>query len=77
LTGATLRNDVDENKELYGEALHNKQILLTDRRAPASANALVTALNRYSAREEKGKPIESRAKDAINGDADRSKPRNK
>ncbi len=34
LSGATLRNDLDENKELYGSALHNKEILLTE---PTSA----------------------------------------
>jgi len=72
LTGATLRNDLDVNSELYGEKLHNKEILLTDRKAPAAAQGLTTALNRYSMHEEKNKPIESRAADAVTGDADRS-----
>lgn len=77
LTGATMRNDLDENQELYGRKLHNKDILLTNRRAPAGGQALTTALNRYSLREEKNKPIESRATDAVSGEADRTKGRKK
>lgn len=73
LTGATLRNDVDENQELYGARLHSKDILLTDRKAPAGAQSLSTMLNRHSWREEPGKPIESRAVDSVKGDADRKK----
>lgn len=74
LTGATLRNDLDSNKELYGEALHNKDILMTDRKVPAAAQPLIADLNRYSRHEAASKPIESRAKDKItgSGDADRS-----
>src|SRR5579871_195869 len=73
LTGATLRNDVDDNKELYGEPLHNKDILMTDRRTPAAAQPLVAALNRYSRYEAKSQPLETRAKDKITGgEADRS-----
>jgi lipid-binding SYLF domain-containing protein len=77
LTGATMRNDLDENTELYGQPLHNKEILLTDRAAPAGAQNLTTALNRYSRREEKNTPIETRATEAISGEADRAKPRKK
>jgi SH3 domain-containing YSC84-like protein 1 len=73
LTGATMRNDVDVNKELYGEPLHNKEILLTDRKAPADGNSLTAWLNSHSWREEANKPIESRAKDAVKGDADRDR----
>lgn len=73
LQGATLRNDLDANRELYGERLHNKDILMTDRRAPATAEPLVAALNRYSHFEDKNRPLESQAKDAITGDADRAK----
>ena len=29
LSGATLRNDLDENKELYGRELHNREVLMT------------------------------------------------
>ena len=75
LTGATMRNDLDENRELYGRKLHNKQILLTNRKPPAAARGLTAALNRYSLREEKNKPIESRATDAVSGEADRSRNR--
>jgi lipid-binding SYLF domain-containing protein len=72
LEGATLRNDLDENKELYGAPLHNKDVLLSNRRAPSAAGPLVALLNRYSRHEAKAKPIESRAADAVSGDADRS-----
>jgi SH3 domain-containing YSC84-like protein 1 len=73
LTGATLRNDLDENKELYGQELHNKDILMTNRPVPAAAKPLIAALNRHSLREEANKPIEGRAADAVSGgDANRS-----
>jgi lipid-binding SYLF domain-containing protein len=48
LGGATLRNDLDTNKELYGKNLQNKEILLQNVKPPASADQLVTELNRYS-----------------------------
>jgi len=72
LTGATMRNDVDVNQELYGSALHNKDILLTNRKAPANADSLTALLNRHSWQEDANKPIESRATDAVKGEADRS-----
>lgn len=72
LTGATLRNDLDSNKELYGSALNNKEILMTSERTPAAAKPLIAALDRYSRHEAKSKPVETRAKDAVTGDADRS-----
>jgi lipid-binding SYLF domain-containing protein len=65
LQGATLRGDEDVNQELYGTKLVSKDILLTERKAPAEARALISALNRYSRYEEKNKPIESRAVDSI------------
>ena len=71
LSGATLRNDLDTNKELYGKAIPNKDILMSDMRPPAEAEPLIAALNRYSRHEEADKPVESRTKDAITG-ADRS-----
>jgi lipid-binding SYLF domain-containing protein len=67
LQGATLRNDLDENKALYGTPLHNKDILMTNMKAPAAAHPLIAALNKYSRYEEKNKPIETRAKDSITG----------
>jgi len=75
LQGATLRNDLDENQRLYGRKLHNKEILMTNMKAPAAAQQLVATLNRYSRVESKNKPLETRAEDAIkdrNG-ADRTK----
>jgi SH3 domain-containing YSC84-like protein 1 len=73
LQGATLRSDLDANRELYGEPAHNKDILMTDRRPPAVAEPLISALNRYSRFEEKNRPLESQVKDSITGDADRKK----
>jgi lipid-binding SYLF domain-containing protein len=75
LSGATLRNDLDTNKDLYGKSMPNKDILMTSMRPPAEAEPLISTLNRYSRHEEAGKPVESRAKDAVTGDdrsADRS-----
>jgi len=73
LQGATLRNDVDANQQLYGARLHNKEILMTDRRPTEDAQPLIAALNRYSRYEDKNTPVESRAKDAVTGGADREK----
>jgi lipid-binding SYLF domain-containing protein len=74
LTGATLRNDKDSNRELYGEALSNKEVLMSNRRAPAAAQPLIAALDKYSPHESKPEPLETRAKDKITGtgSADRS-----
>jgi lipid-binding SYLF domain-containing protein len=73
LQGATLRPDRDVNQELYGSKLTSKDILMTGRKIPEGARPLIQALNRYSRYEDKDKPIESRAADAITGDADRAK----
>jgi lipid-binding SYLF domain-containing protein len=54
LEGATLRNDIDENEELYGKRLENKDILMTGMKAPAAAEPLLSALNKYSRREQGG-----------------------
>jgi lipid-binding SYLF domain-containing protein len=54
LEGATLRNDIDENEELYGKRLENKDILMTGLKAPAAAEPLLSALNKYSRREQGG-----------------------
>jgi len=50
LQGATLRPDEDWNKELYGKALSNKDIVLGDTAAPAAAARLLSILNKYSSR---------------------------
>lgn len=51
LEGATLREDVEENAELYGKELGNREIVTTGVRPPASAAKLLGLLNSYSARE--------------------------
>src|ERR1035438_7634827 len=62
LHGATLRPDNDANEELYGNKLTNKEILAGGQKTPPVAIELVTALDRYSPRE-----------DGHMGDADRKK----
>jgi len=52
LEGATLRNDLDENQELYGKRLTNEQILLSNMAPPPAAKPLVASLNKYSRFEE-------------------------
>jgi lipid-binding SYLF domain-containing protein len=73
LTGATLRPDDDVNKELYGSKLTAKEILMGTTQAPAAAQPLLSTLNRYSRHEAADTPAETRAKDAISGEADRKK----
>ena len=50
LNGATLREDVDWNVELYGKALKNREILDGSVAAPKAADALLHELDRYSSR---------------------------
>jgi SH3 domain-containing YSC84-like protein 1 len=45
LQGATLRQDLDENQELYGRRLTNKQIVMKRMKAPAAAAELLAVLN--------------------------------
>jgi lipid-binding SYLF domain-containing protein len=51
LTGATLRQDKDENKELYGKPLSNKRIVEGQMPPPPAAAVLISLLNKYSGRE--------------------------
>ena len=51
LGGATLRNDLDSNKELYGKRLNNREILMQKVKAPAAASKLLMLLSRYSKHE--------------------------
>lgn len=54
LQGATLRQDLDDNKALYGKKLENPQIVLSRAvRIPAAAKKVLAELNRYSPREKK------------------------
>jgi SH3 domain-containing YSC84-like protein 1 len=48
LDGATLRNDLDENKAMYGQPWDSKQILESGAKPPAAAAKLLSALNKYS-----------------------------
>jgi len=51
LTGATLREDLDDNATLYGKKIGNATIVNTGVRAPKAAARLMSLLNRYSAKE--------------------------
>lgn len=51
LEGATLRQDLDDNKTLYGKKLENRQIVTTGVRAPKAAAKLIAILNKHSMRE--------------------------
>jgi lipid-binding SYLF domain-containing protein len=50
LQGATLRQDLDDNKELYGKAYETKEILNGNVAAPAAASKLISLLDKYSAK---------------------------
>jgi lipid-binding SYLF domain-containing protein len=50
LSGATLRQDVDTNKAIYGRTLQNKEIVQTGIAPPAAAKEFLDALNKYSSR---------------------------
>jgi lipid-binding SYLF domain-containing protein len=52
LSGATLRNDLDGNKELYGSRLTNKEVLASEKGIPEPARKLVAQLDKYSMRKE-------------------------
>ena len=51
LEGATLRQDLDDNRTLYGRKIENRQIVTGGVRTPKSGMRLIGMLNRYSARE--------------------------
>jgi lipid-binding SYLF domain-containing protein len=48
LTGATLRQDLDDNKAMYGKPLANKEIVETRVPPPPAAAKLMAELKRYS-----------------------------
>ncbi len=50
LAGATLRQDADDNRVIYGKAVTPKQILRDGEPAPASVARLAATLNKYSSR---------------------------
>ena len=52
LNGATLRPDDDANKDLYGNPMSNKDVVMGSVQAPPSAARLIGELNKYSRRRE-------------------------
>jgi lipid-binding SYLF domain-containing protein len=50
LQGATLRQDLDTNKELYGRAVENKEIVTGSVAATKPSSELLSLLNKYSSR---------------------------
>jgi lipid-binding SYLF domain-containing protein len=48
LQGATLRQDLGDNEELYGKRIENREIINGAVKAPAAASALINQLNKYS-----------------------------
>ena len=50
LDGSTLRQDLDENKEIYGKPLENREVLGKDVKTPQAAASLIAALNKRSMR---------------------------
>lgn len=53
LQGATLRQDEDANRDLYGKKLTNRQIVDTNIAPPAAAQPLLSMLKNYSPAEKK------------------------
>ena len=51
LEGATLRQDLDDNANLYGERLENRQIVTKGVKVPRGADRLIALLNKFSAKE--------------------------
>lgn len=50
LQGATLREDLEDNQELYGKSYENREILAGKATTPAAASKLISLLDKYSAR---------------------------
>jgi len=53
LQGATLRQDLEVNRDLYGATKENPEIVMTALPPPDAAKPLLTLLNKYSARKAK------------------------
>ena len=47
LEGATLRQDLDDNAELYGKKLKTRDIVMSNMRSPKAAMRLMNLLNKY------------------------------
>ncbi len=50
LQGATLRQDADENRDLYGQRITNQQIVMQKTAIPSAAWELIAVLNLHSPR---------------------------
>jgi lipid-binding SYLF domain-containing protein len=53
LEGATLRQDLDDNADLYGKKLNNREIVTSGIAVPEAAAKLIGMLNKYSWHERK------------------------
>ena len=53
LEGATLRQDLSDNEEIYGKRLENRQIVTGPTTVPSAAAGLIKLLNKYSWREDR------------------------
>ena len=53
IDGATLRQDLDDNAELYGKKLETRDIVTTGVKPPAAAATLLASLNKYSPKEKR------------------------
>lgn len=51
LQGATLRQDLDDNRELYGKRFSNREIIRKEVPVPQPAEELISLLNKYSGRQ--------------------------
>jgi lipid-binding SYLF domain-containing protein len=51
LQGATLRQDLDDNRELYRKPMDNRQIIEQQPAVPKAAKAFIALLDKYSGRE--------------------------
>ena len=52
LNGATIRPDKEDNKEIYGRPLGNREILMSNMQPTAAAHPLIAELDRYSMRKD-------------------------
>jgi len=50
LNGATLRQDLGDNRQMYGRTLENREIVQKDIAPPKAAGRLLSLLNKYSSR---------------------------
>lgn len=59
LEGATLRQDLDDNADLYGQKLENREIVTSSGRIPKVAVKLIDLLNKHSSHEHTSMPTGS------------------